>query len=87
MSTLAERGTDELFRAIAGLVMLAAILAFHLVLGLLSGPIGEPFDRIVLWMFLGSMAFICTRIVWLAVTGRALKAPTKEVVGDTSDQV
>lgn len=80
MRTLTERGTDELLRAIAGLMMMGAILALHLVLNLLSGPIDEPFGRIILWTFLGSMAVICARIVWLAIRGRAFEPAADPVV-------
>ncbi len=87
MRTITERGTDDLLRAIVGLMMLAGILVLHLILNLLSGPIEEPFGRMILWTFLGAMAVIAFRIVWLAIIGRALKPIVDESIGETSDRV
>ena len=76
MRTLARRGTIELMRAILGAVMFAAILGLHLILERLSGPIGEPFDRLIIWGLLSGIAFAVTRIIWLAATDRALTSGT-----------
>jgi hypothetical protein len=72
MRPLARRATIELMRAVVGAVMFAAILGLHLILGQLSGPIGEPFDRLIIWGLLSGIAFAVTRMIWLAVTDRAL---------------